>query len=308
MVYEKEDILDKLYELLNENRLSIFAGSGISVDSGLPTWDGFIHEYIEMCSILNKYVDSKYKFTEIIEDAKKCNNPIDVISALKQKVLECEENAINTSLCNDYLNKIFYKANFNDYHKIIVSTNYKQIITTNYDNLLEVAALNCGYGPLITRSYTYSEYEKISAAIYANKTAIIHAHGKIQNIKLNDLVLTRNDYNNIIKNNFAFSVIINTIFMTSSVLFVGYGGSDPHFEDIICNLNALFEGDGRNKLNLPKCYLMLKRDKITPIRELLNSNNSVDIIAFDNYEQMKLFLKNLCDEYPRVSIQDKLSN
>jgi hypothetical protein len=92
---------------------------------------------------------------------------------------------------------------------------------------------------------------------------------------------------------------MNTIFLTNSILFVGYGGSDPHFDDIIKDLNTALNWR-KSSIDLPKCYFMLREDKITPIRELLNDNDRVDIISFENFEQMKSFLSTLKVEYPRI--------
>ena len=38
-----------LSEELQNERLIAFVGSGISVDSGLPTWDGFLDSFIGFC-------------------------------------------------------------------------------------------------------------------------------------------------------------------------------------------------------------------------------------------------------------------
>ena len=182
---------------------------------------------------------------------------------------------------------------------MIVSTGYNYIIITNYDNLLEDAAKKLGYYKLLTSSYSYTDHQAISAAIYSGQSAIIHAHGKITDIKLDQFVLTKQDYLNIMKHNPGFRYIINTIFITNSILFVGYGGSDPHFEDIIDDLNVTLNWSGENP-NLPKCYIMMEKDKATPIREYLNDSNRVDIISFDNFDQMKIFLNELCKAFPRA--------
>lgn len=44
---------------------------------------------------------------------------------------------------------------------------------------------------------------------------------------------------------------------------------------------------------------MLRKDKITSIREFLNGKQRVDIIVFDDYEEMKDFLK-------RIKAQSKI--
>lgn len=300
MQYIMTEALPIMKRILSEGRLSIFAGSGISVDSGLPAWDGFIDKYIEICEKLNNSIDPSLRFTDIISDAKvsKSKNLISTISALKGKVKEIKKRGVNTDFCEDELNGLFYAAKPCEYHKYIVSTNYRHIITTNYDSLLEKAADAEGYMGLITRSYSYSDQQNLSIAIYSGKTAIIHAHGKISDIKLDQFVLTEDDYLSIMKHNPGFRLIINSIFLTNSVLFAGYGGSDPHFEDIISDLNMTLNWDNAGD-DLPRCYIMLRKDKVTPIREFLNDKHRVDIITFDEYSQMKDFLKDLADEYPR---------
>lgn len=300
MQYTMTEALPILKDRLSEGRLSIFAGSGISVDSKLPTWDGFIDKYIEICEELNDSLEPCYQFTDIIADAKvnKDKNLISTITALKGKVKEVKTHGINTDFCDDELNAMFYGTEPCEYHKTIVATNYKHIITTNYDALLEKAAQQEGYKSLLTRSYSYIEQQNLSMAIYSGKTAIIHAHGKIADIKLDQFVLTEDDYLAIMKHNLGFRLIINSIFLTNSVLFAGYGGSDPHFEDIINDLNMTLNWDTSGG-DLPRCYIMLKKDKVTPIREFLNDKHRVDIIAFDEYAQMKNFLKELELSCPR---------
>ena len=142
MQYTMADALPIIKQTLSEGRLSIFAGSGISVESGLPAWDGFIDKYIEICEELNKSLEPCYQFTDIIADAKasKDKNLISTITALKGKVKEVKTHGVNTDFCDDELNALFYGADPCEYHKTIVATNYKHIITTNYDALLEKAA------------------------------------------------------------------------------------------------------------------------------------------------------------------------
>lgn len=308
MMYEKEEALPLLKEALEKNRLSIFVGSGVSVDSNLPTWDGFVDKYINICETLNKSLRPEMQFTKILEDARthKEKDLIGTITALKNKITECRNKGINTDFCNDKLNKFFYAAQPNEYRHSIVGTNYRQIITTNYDDLLESAAEEDGFNTLLTRSFSYSDNQSLSAAIYSRKTSIIHAHGKVADIKLDEYILTREDYQKIMKHNAAFRLIINSVFLTNSVLFVGYGGSDPHFEDIINDLNAIFDW-GKSDMELPRCYIMLRKDKITPIREFLNRNNRIDIIGFDEYDQMKTFLRELKNAYPRSgTVREKI--
>lgn len=291
-----------LNKLLSEKKLSVFAGSGVSVPSGLPTWDGFIDQYIKICEQLNSCLDPSLRFDAIIEDAKKHtdSNLIQTITALKDKLRLCQDSGIDIGFCHDRLYKLFYNAKASDYHRLMVSTNFNHIITTNYDSLFEDAACDLGFSDLLVRSYSYipEDTPKITSAIYGGKTSIIHAHGKIADIKLDHFVLTRDDYLSIMKHNPGFRMILNTIFIMNSVLFVGYGGSDPHFEDVIDDLNLSLNWKKSGSL-LPKCYIMMRKDKVTPIREFLNDTNRVDIISFDTYPEQVDFLEELQKNNPR---------
>lgn len=302
MVYDSVDALPVIEDLLRQKRLALFAGSGISVPSNLPSWDGFVDKYIEACAKVNEALtDPALRFDNIIDDARKFKDKdlITTITALKENIRECKkEKGIDTDFIDDKFNELFYSAHPNDYHKLIVSTDYNHIITTNYDNLLEKAADEEGYFKYTTRSYSYTNIAALSMAIYSGETSIIHAHGKIADIKLDEFVLTKDDYLSIMKHNPGFRLVINTIFLTNSVLFVGYGGSDPHFEDIIEDLNATLnwssEGD-----KLPKCYIMLKEDKISPIRDFLNNKKRIDIIRFKEYDEILDFLREIQMAFPK---------
>ena len=48
MILNSDDGFVKISKLLAAGQLSIFAGSGISVNSGLPTWDGFVDIYRDL--------------------------------------------------------------------------------------------------------------------------------------------------------------------------------------------------------------------------------------------------------------------
>lgn len=301
MVYDSVTALPIMKDLLKRKRLAIFAGSGISVPSHLPSWDGFVDKYIEACDTVNSSLEPALRFDRILDDARKYKDKdlIMTITALKEKIKECKkERGVDTDFIDDTLNELFYSAAPNEYHDLIVSTDYKHIITTNYDNLLEKAAKSLGYTKYLTRSYSYTNIDALSMAIYSGETSIIHAHGKIADIKLDEFVLTKDDYLAIMKHNPGFRLVINTIFLTNSVLFVGYGGSDPHFEDIIEDLNATLNWNSEGD-ELPRCYIMLKEDKISPIRDFLNNKKRVDIISFKEFDDMKEFLRELQKSYPK---------
>lgn len=304
MITNEQDALGLLKRVLLEKRLCLFAGSGISVDSGLPDWKGFMKYYLDLCKNFNdnvSRVDPKLNFSRVIEDAKTHNNPIESITALKSNIDQLQKEGYSTDTVNNALIQFFSNKAPNDYHRVIVNTNYNHIVTTNYDNLLEIAAEEEGHPDLNVRSYGYNETDKIASSIFQNHSSIIHAHGKINDLKIDNIVLTQQDYLHIMKERPAFRLIINSLFITNSILFVGYGASDPHFEDVIDSVNSTMQWD-LERNDLATCYIMMKEDSVNSIREALVQYKRVVIIPFSDYPKMLKFLEELHKEAPRPCI------
>lgn len=278
-----EKAKQELSELLSKDKLCIFAGSGISVrpPSCLPTWDGFVKEYINICKPLAERTKLCIESYKIVKDAESYVNKdvLRTVSALKIFIKECNKKGITMDLYNEKLVNIFSGKKPNDYHKKIINTNYKYILTSNYDLLLEKAAED-KHANLVGRSYTYTDLEKISEAIYEDKSAIIHIHGLSTKIILEEFILTSDDYKSIKDKNPGFRTLMNSIFMSYSVLFVGYGASDPHLEDIIedINYNLKWHNNIENDIHLPTYYLILKEDKCSPILEHIKREKRTKII------------------------------
>ncbi|HEX7772592.1 MAG TPA: hypothetical protein VF435_09230, partial [Pyrinomonadaceae bacterium] len=83
-----------------------------------------------------------------------------------------------------------------------------------------------------------------------------------------------------------------------SILFVGYGGSDPHLEEIVNELyyNLFKPGDEP----LPEFFLLLKKDKVNEVLSRYKAKLRTTIIALDDYVQTPRFLEEISKEAPRT--------
>ena len=155
MKYELKDAIPILEDLLLKDRLNIFIGSGISIDSGIPTWNGLIEQFIEMAKGI-RFVQSKDKdaIQEICDMAEKRKslgrfNPIEIATVLKNRLRKSIELTIPQSQAykdyNSWIVKTFGNNCANQKHSDIVSTGYRYILTSNYDDLLQSAAYDAGY-------------------------------------------------------------------------------------------------------------------------------------------------------------------
>ena len=199
-VFLEESILN-IKDSLDNNNLSIFAGSAVSLDSNLPSWQDLIDK-------LKKALNSKEK---------------DFLKVAELFYIQFKENIYYKTI-----NEFFpLNSKPNLLHTKIVSMNIKNIITTNWDDLFEKAIEQEGkFFDIIKKE------DDIGYTLSFKKFIKIHGSLDMKNI-----VFKESDYLDYSLN---FPLIENyakAIFSTDSVLLVGYSLSDPNIKQIISWIN-----------------------------------------------------------------------
>jgi NAD-dependent SIR2 family protein deacetylase len=308
MKYELAEAYPILEDLLANNKLVLFAGSGISIDSGLPDWGGLIKEFITMVEQLSLVdEDDKNDLTVIVNDAKAritANrfDPIQIATVLKKRLKDCEELYQNKYVAyqqyNSWVSRVFTDKDPNKKHDLIIKTNYPFILTSNYDNLFQKAAINNKFPQI--ELYTYKEQLEIMSAIHNGKPCIIHVHGTANTLNIDELIFTKEDYNKIILKKYeGFSFALRILFTRYSTLFVGYGASDPHLEEVLEELAEYFPLEQPNVFILPQSFLVTLRDKADSIMEAYKDRVRTNLIIIDSYSQYDDLLTNLKNKFPR---------
>ena len=303
----KEGIAALKTELKN-NRLIIFVGSGMSIGppSNLPDWDHFIQEFISHCKDVIELLpdDVKHQYDELLLDAdnRSHTDPIKVASVLKDFLKDLDnDNTINVNIEDSFKTWFIEKfANHecNENHRLITQTNFPYIMTSNYDMLLEKALGESQFRSLSLKTYTFTEADSIAASLFSREFAIIHIHGKYQNVSLDNIVFTSEDYTKMLKRSFpGFTMSIQNLFSNFSTLFVGYGGSDPHLEDLL-EEHSFYLNYSSNK-NLSKNYLVTLKSKADTIYARYKGKRRTEIIAIDKYEDYTVLLQSLQQDFPR---------
>jgi hypothetical protein len=142
-------------------------------------------------------------------------------------------------------------------------------------------------------SVSYHESPFLAEVIYTNEPSIIHIHGKYTDIMMDNIILTREDYFKIIKKKYqALTFSMHTLLMRYSTLFVGYGASDPHLEDLIEELATYFHF--QKGYEIPRNYLVLTKNKVDPIKDQYKQKIGTEIIVLDNYSEYDKLFKELC--------------
>lgn len=183
-----------------ENKLVVFVGAGVSLNSGIPLWGNAI-EQIKVRLEPQFEVEKDYL-----------------------KIPQFYYNARGSKEYNELVKGIFDYADKvpNELHRKVFELKPSHIITTNYDNFLErVADENGEFLELIERD---------SDIPYAkNDRLLVKMHG---GFIYDNYVLKEDDYLNY-SNNFKLTeTLIKSLIARYTVLFVGYSFNDPDTKQI----------------------------------------------------------------------------
>jgi hypothetical protein len=304
MVTPLNDALEPLADLLRQNKLIIFVGAGISRKSDLPTWDGFLDKFIDFCDELKNIYPNNLEIVSIFNDTlikssriEKSGNPARVATVLKSRFQELS-SPLRENVEKDFQRwffNLFSHATPNNSHRLIAQTNYPYILTSNYDTLIEEAYKEFG---LIPVAASFHESNKIAENIYQRNHLILHIHGSYSDVLSDKIIFTSEDYTQIIKKDYpGFSFAIQSLFLTHSVLFVGYGGSDPHMEDLIEEFSYWFgfsnsQGNSQN-------YLVTRKANINIIMEKYKERVRTNLVTIDDHSDCDILLEYLKNACPR---------
>jgi hypothetical protein len=188
------------------DKLALFIGSGVSRNSGMPSWESVVGEFAKDLGI-EQFTTDDY--------------------------LDIPEKYYNKFGRLEYNKKLFLLLNISpqnvDIQKKLYNLNPSHIITTNWDELIEYAS----------NEVENSEYSVVSNDNELSKTdnskLIIKMHGSITNIfnDENAIVMKYSDYLNYFKNFPLIDIYVKSIFSTKRVMFLGYSLSDKNVQDIM---------------------------------------------------------------------------
>ena len=183
-------------DAVNQNKLTIFIGSGVSKNSNLPDWG------------------------ELIEKLKKelNTNENDYLKVAQLYYLAVGE-ATYLQNVKSYFN---VKSEPNNIHKYIFDLKPKYIITTNWDTLLEQYDIRNG------KQYKIVSSDKDLVSSNIDKM-IIKMHGDFNSEKF---VFKEDDYLNYSKDFPLIENFIKSILSTHIILFIGYSYSDINLKYI----------------------------------------------------------------------------
>ncbi len=267
---EEKSNISLLSDEIIKDRLVIFVGIGLSVSTGIPSWQRIIEE------LLTKY-HIETRDTDLIRLA----------SRLEQKAgaLEFREQFAQRLVTKAKARTSFYET--------LAELNVNKFITSNHDHLLEESFRKRGYFPNVIVD------DRDLHRIDPSRKTIIKLHGDIDFPR--SLIITRHDYARFRSAHRGFVEWLNTIASENTILFLGTGFDIPGMEQPDEHVLGLFDGFGRQPVIFLKKPLIEGRLKDQFEIELDDfAANCEDFkergflaLTADGYDEMETFLREL---------------
>lgn len=213
--------LDNIVQALRNGRLSVFAGAGLSAESGYVNWKQLIKP---MCDYLGLNI----------------NTDLTMIAQYYEN--ECTRDGLNRAIFNEF-SKVPTR---NDNMEILASLPINTYWTTNYDSIIEdTLRKNRKTVDVISEQVQYKNYTfERDAVVYK-----MHGDKSIPD----RAVITKTDYEVYDAYRAVFSKGLVMELITKTVLFIGFGFSDPNLDRIISIVRHTFE-----KYSPPNHYCFMR--------------------------------------------------
>lgn len=210
---DKEVLIKEFSTALQINRGVFFVGAGISKPSGFKSW-------IELLKTMEKdidiEIDSNDDLTEIAQYIVNENmgNKGRLLKAIEENFAVSDSKKIN------------------NYHKYLSQTNLRTIWTTNYDTMLEKS---------INQQVSVKRCDNDLLPSYSGITGIeiIKMHGCIESPSPENIVITKEDYEDYTLNHPLTIERLRSDLINKSFLFIGYSYRDPNIQNIMNEVRHL---------------------------------------------------------------------
>ena len=285
MAFTIDKIPEEVLNNFKNNYGVFFVGAGLSEGAGYPSWS----------TLIELLIDHASKQTWVT--AAKTDEYKSLLAENSKFLFLAEELKIDLgSQYYSIMEDIFVSKDLHPTknHELIVSTNSSLIITINYDNLIEKAFIKVkGDYP---NSFTYTQSKEAANNFWKEKFFVLKAHGDAKS-DVNSLILSQKDYRRTLYREPGYRSLLQSIFTSKSILFIGVSLTDPEFNQLLDFLHDSYHGGG------PTHYLLLDSEKNSTVisRRYLDDFN-IQTIEFDNsagdYIELAQFLEILASEAP----------
>ena len=232
-----------LIKAVQERRVILFAGAGLSMSVGLPSWQQFIDHLAEQLGL----------------DPATFSDPATSYHALAEyyRIREGSIGPLRSWLDRNW--KVSTeKVRNSKIHELVVTLDFPIIYTTNYDRNIEAAFEAHG------RDYVKVANARDIAKTRDGVTQIVKFHGDFDDD--DSLVITETDYFNRLAFDAPLDVKFRSDALGNTVLFVGYSMSDLNIRLLLHNIWRTWQTSGYAN-DRPKSFAFMARRN--PLQEAI---------------------------------------
>lgn len=245
--------LNQIQKARDTNKLVVFAGSGVSAPSGIPTWKPFCEKMITALSNPKSLIEEK--------------DPL--------KLAQLLYNELGDKLYNDFVRSelLYNKTTYNQLHSSVLSLKPAHIVTTNYDDHFDQV--------INQDSLSYSVVKKDQDLPYSDfHNLVVKMHGDFNEL---NMVLKEDDYLNYSSNFPLIEGFVKALFTNHTILFIGYSFSDIDLKAILQSVKRIL-GE-----HTPPAYIFLpNKISLNEIKYLENKGLvpiHSDLVTFENHRE-----------------------
>ncbi len=228
-------MIEDLAGAIRERRAILFAGAGLSMSVGLPSWREFIeHLVAELQLDMEEFGGQEPSYQTLAEYYRIKHGSVGPLRSWMDRKWSVAEERVRGS----------------EVHRLIVELDFPIIYTTNYDNNLEVAFR------LHKRDYVKVANARDVAKARDDATEIVKFHGDFDDDQ--SLVIAETDYLERLAFDSPLDIKFRADALGRTILFVGYSMSDMNIRLLLHRLWQTWKKSGYER-SRPTPYVFMGR-------------------------------------------------
>jgi len=240
----------ELVEAVRARRCILFAGAGLSMAVGLPSWSQLIEHMRTELDLTDGTTDADYQ--TLAEYYRLEKGSIGALRSWMDRTWSVSEQKVAKSRIHD----------------LIVGLDFPILYTTNYDNNLEVAYRLAG------RDFAKIVNARDLSRAADGCTQIVKFHGDFEEDA--SLVLAETDYFDRLNFESPLDVKFRADALGRTVLFIGYSISDLNIRLLLHKLWRTWVGSGRMKDRPPSFVFAARPD---PVRDAVLGQWGISVLS-----------------------------
>lgn len=246
-----QSTLDDLARSIRDRRTILFAGAGLSMSVGLPSWSALI-EHMRQDLGLDAEAEPAATYQTLAEYYRLTRGSIGPLRSWMDRTWSVSEERVRGSRV----------------HELVVALDFPLIYTTNYDANLEVAFRLHG------RDFVKVANARDVAAAVEGPTQIVKFHGDFEDDA--SLVLAESDYFDRLDFESPLDIKFRADALGRTLLFVGYSLSDLNIRLLLYRLWRTWRVSGREKDRPPSFVFMPHAD---PVQEAVLAEWGITVFS-----------------------------